>query len=83
MNKINHTLPIPKNFKFRFSKDIVFMKAMIEILDFPNFKDYTFEHVLQYLRVQTKLPIVFLRKKLLDIYRELGIIITFDNLIPK
>ena len=83
MNKIHHTLRIPKNLKFRFSKDIIFMKAMVEILDFPNFKDYTFEHALQHLRVETKLPIVFLRKKLLDIYRELGIIITFNNIIPK
>lgn len=83
MNKVNHTFHIPKNLKFRFSKDIIFMKSMVEILNFPNFRDFTFEHVLQYLRVDTKLPIVFLRKKLLDIYRELGIIITFDNLIPK
>lgn len=82
MNKINHHLTIPKNLKIRFSKDIIFMKSMGELLN-GDFYDYSFERCLSYLRIQTKLPLTFLRKKLLDVYRELGIVIEFNNTIPK
>jgi hypothetical protein len=82
MQTLNHNLKIPKNLQFRFSQDIVFMKVMADMLTFTNFRDYTFEQALRYLRVETKLPIAFLRKKLLAIYKELGIVITFNNTIP-
>jgi len=80
MKKIRHDQPITRE-NIRITDEMKLMHAVNAILNSST--EMSFDQALRYLKVTTKSPIHKIRKKLVDTYRMMGIVIDFTNTIPR
>lgn len=82
MKKIRHDQPITRE-NTKDTPELKFNRLVYAITEHPSFSQMSFDYALAHLRVLTKQPIHKIRKKLVDVYRMMGIVIDFTNTIPR